>query len=331
MANIQPFNFSVHCAQAWRETLKSLDKEQLQHPMFVVMKGLMDALISAPKFQLNDGGRPIDDFASISRLFASLHLPFPCIALEYRCHGELGENQVLATKRISLVWDIRNGIPEFLKNLGGMDPKGRESLLVQSICYTETGDMWAFVPGMIEICMDEEVFEAKTEDLSPEYLELLKHKKIVKNMEKTGRVNTFPIRPYVLIDDLSHQYGIEKAIAIVQADSADEVIAAISFAAVSSCANVSKTTIEAPAALNKKRIGNGKLPFDKVHVLMVEGGAFVSKESGWNANGTHASPKTHLRRGHIRQLESKVVWVNSAVVNAGRSDVSAPVYKVSKT
>ena len=34
--------------------------------------------------------------------------------------------------------------------------------------------------------------------------------------------------------------------------------------------------------------------------------------------GTHASPRTHLRRGHIRRLRwGPKVWVNSCVVNPG--------------
>jgi hypothetical protein len=34
-------------------------------------------------------------------------------------------------------------------------------------------------------------------------------------------------------------------------------------------------------------------------------------------SGTHASPRLHLRRGHIRRLdESRTVWVQSCVVGA---------------
>ena len=39
----------------------------------------------------------------------------------------------------------------------------------------------------------------------------------------------------------------------------------------------------------------------------------------YNAAGlplTHTSPRMHLRRGHLRQLERKVVWVRPAMINA---------------
>ena len=32
--------------------------------------------------------------------------------------------------------------------------------------------------------------------------------------------------------------------------------------------------------------------------------------------GNHASPRMHLRRGHLRRLPNKVVWVKEAMVNA---------------
>ncbi len=35
------------------------------------------------------------------------------------------------------------------------------------------------------------------------------------------------------------------------------------------------------------------------------------------AGGNHASPRMHLRRGHLRRLENKVIWVRPAMVNAG--------------
>lgn len=46
-----------------------------------------------------------------------------------------------------------------------------------------------------------------------------------------------------------------------------------------------------------------------------------------NGGGQHASPRAHLRRGHVRRLEERTVWVRPAMVNAG---ATAAVGKVEK-
>lgn len=78
-----------------------------------------------------------------------------------------------------------------------------------------------------------------------------------------------------------------------------------------SCHNVETTTAQPPAALNKRRAQRGKVPFYSYHVLMLAPG---KAQAVGTPTGTHASPRIHLRRGHVRRLESKNVWVNACVV-----------------
>jgi len=67
--------------------------------------------------------------------------------------------------------------------------------------------------------------------------------------------------------------------------------------------------------LNKKRQAKGKQPFFSYKVLqLLEERREVGKTG---AGGSSVSPRMHLRRGHLRRLESKVVWVRPAMVNAG--------------
>jgi hypothetical protein len=82
-----------------------------------------------------------------------------------------------------------------------------------------------------------------------------------------------------------------------------------------SCANVEATKVPAPPKLNAKRIKRGKLPLPDYHVLTVK--TPVSKAQG-AAGGSglhHASPRQHLRRGHIRIYQSGLrIWVQACVV-----------------
>jgi hypothetical protein len=82
------------------------------------------------------------------------------------------------------------------------------------------------------------------------------------------------------------------------------------------CTNIGTETIPAPTKLNKKRARTGKPPFSEFKVLTVG----KSKERVFlpgNIGGTHASPRLHQRRGHIRRLPSgKKTWVRHHMVGS---------------
>lgn len=74
----------------------------------------------------------------------------------------------------------------------------------------------------------------------------------------------------------------------------------------------SKPSYIGSAFLNKKRIKKGKRPFFEWTTVEVKPRATVQESKG----GTHASPKPHMRRGHIRRLKSgKIVTIKSMIVN----------------
>lgn len=82
-----------------------------------------------------------------------------------------------------------------------------------------------------------------------------------------------------------------------------------------SCSNTSiEDSSEKPSKVkNDLRIQKKKLPFFEFKILTIDSGKNKNRESGFNG-GTHASPRVHLRRGHIRRLSTKNVWVNACVV-----------------
>lgn len=71
---------------------------------------------------------------------------------------------------------------------------------------------------------------------------------------------------------------------------------------------------------NPKKSGKVKsaLPFDTYHVLTVDVGN-RGEDTQYAGTGTHRSPREHLRRGHIRRLsDGRRIWVNAAVIGAGK-------------
>lgn len=96
-----------------------------------------------------------------------------------------------------------------------------------------------------------------------------------------------------------------------------------------SCSNVSHEPIETiDPRKNAKRIKAGKLPIYETRILTIQAGKASSSSKIYG--GTHASPRQHLRRGHIRRLEDKKIWVNACVVGKPENGVIDKNYHVKK-
>lgn len=80
------------------------------------------------------------------------------------------------------------------------------------------------------------------------------------------------------------------------------------------CSNVRTRDHQPDAALNKKRAKAGKVPLVSYKTLEIVV-PNTRYEGGGSGGGTHASPRVHLRRGHIRKIaDGKTVWVQACVV-----------------
>ena len=92
------------------------------------------------------------------------------------------------------------------------------------------------------------------------------------------------------------------------------------------CRNVEQTIIQkCDKALNARRINKGKLPLYEERILTIKVNA---KQGTGTRTGTHESPRQHLRRGHIRRLESGNIWVNACVVGNSEKGVIKKSYNV---
>lgn len=81
------------------------------------------------------------------------------------------------------------------------------------------------------------------------------------------------------------------------------------------CVNVETRDEPAPTKLNAKRVARGKVPLFSYKTLSLA--VPNIRRASANAGGTHASPRVHLRRGHIRQLsDDRAIWVQPCVVGS---------------
>ena len=109
-------------------------------------------------------------------------------------------------------------------------------------------------------------------------------------------------------------------------DYASEGPVVVEMLAALSCKNVELNDLPAPEKINKARRLRGKAPFFSYKELVVS--ADAASTSGSSAVGTHASPRAHLRRGHIRRLPKGNVWVNACVVGSLSDGVALKDYRV---
>lgn len=97
-------------------------------------------------------------------------------------------------------------------------------------------------------------------------------------------------------------------------DYSDEVGALLCFLNALQCTNVQ--IARSPAKKTAKAMRKA-LPFDDYHLLTVAAPKAANDHEARQGEH-HRSPREHLRRGHIRRLESGArIWVNATVVNAG--------------
>ncbi|QYY33599.1 hypothetical protein K2O51_31740 (plasmid) [Cupriavidus pinatubonensis] len=105
-----------------------------------------------------------------------------------------------------------------------------------------------------------------------------------------------------------------------QRDISLEAGAILEFIEACSCSNIQASTLTkgvAPdSSLAKRRAADGKVPMFETKVLTLDvPGRAVSGTGGGNGGGGRASPRMHMRRGHIRRLEDgRRIWVNNAVI-----------------
>lgn len=93
------------------------------------------------------------------------------------------------------------------------------------------------------------------------------------------------------------------------------------------CRNVVMEPLEViDEKVNARRIKYGKLPLYETRILTIK--TTEIKHTTGRQCTSHASPRQHLRRGHIRRLESGNIWVNSCVVGDANKGVINKQYSV---
>jgi len=272
-------------------------------------------LHAAVKFELPDNGQIVDWGKSADIVDDEiLRLPFPTMALEYTFSDFHGlEGRVAIKKRISLCLDYethknshfgemsRVACPQ-IADLGGV-------ILIPIYHFQ---DLWApYIWGL-----------AIPRTTNPEKMAgLAQFATQTDSLPAITRLGAAPIPLSLEIAAASSEElgGFKKTTETALADTAEEFLALLSLLAALSCSNISLEDRPAPAALNKKRLRQGKtLLFGYKGVVILDRPGKASYDGPIDPISERQSPREHLRRGHIRRYnDGNRIWIQSVIVSTG--------------
>lgn len=322
---IQALNYCAHAIEDIQNQISFLKNTAPESAK--VMQNLIGLLKDSVKFILPNCCGLIDPDELRQSHLDLTRLPFPVVAFEAPWELDDGITQIgeyvqtPATKRIALCWSANPAIEPVpgLNEIFKVFPEG--GIFVVPIYWAADYRHWTVAIGGSFIPYENTLKEMVLDECLP--ASRIAHSAAIEAGITKKKIKQFKAEPFFLLPEFYRKiladYGgsREKTYAQIILDSRDEVQVVIQACSVMNCANVTTEDVGPSVTLNKIRQKKGKQPFFtyKVLQLLNEG-----REASGSGSGAHSSPRMHLRRGHLRRLEDKVIWVRPSIVNAGSKD-----------
>jgi hypothetical protein len=325
---MQPVNY---CAHIIEQTAAQLG----ENPDNLVMRNVAAGLQQAQKFLLPDCADMVEIRDLKEAHMDLLHLPYPLVALEipwqHPNHGNITGGihaTSSSTKRVVLAWHVKDAKfepwPGF-NNVVIAQLSADDAIAFIAVAYIDRFQAWMPMVSACVIPMGQKPVPVR--DTTAMILADAMHGITpAKTWKHTLDYHLMPLMTETQAR-LEEAMGKHAAELDAELNIHDEMIAVIKFANVVNCANITTTKLGAPKSINKKREAKGKQPFFEYHVLDVtpEQG---ERESGSDGTSDRHGPRAHLRRGHIRRLPKKAVWVRHALVGNPKQGVVRKDYRI---
>lgn len=273
---------------------------------------MLSKIADSVHFSIPDNGKIFDD--NLKGLEGNLlRLPFPKIIAQYYCGdlpiGEQAFETEACTKRVVFAEEVHKDY---------MISRGMDAVMVgisdywihvSSIGFYPKQKMWIPLPAGVFTPANWEA------ELAENYGSLDVNGFVRKTKDEEKSLTIIPnIISKTMCEYQEKIYGEEEAMRRILFDLSPEVQVIYELCEALSCSNVTHEVSESVnQAMNAKRIRRGKLPIYETRTLVLKTPNIVKSRTDSNPSG-RISPRMHLRRGHIRRLESGNIWVNSAVV-----------------
>lgn len=249
--------------------------------------GLADRIAAAEHFQLPDGGYLFDDDLNALAGLA-LRLPFPLTTIEFIARDPVG----LTLRRLGLCSEFA-------------DASG--ALHIRVVAFARDEGRWGIVPVAIDFSADG--WEQISADCTP-FCEFADDPALA----PPGPAR-YAFRPVPIMADSAKHVTSDRRALVEQIAGASAVAESLlSMLSALACSNVRAEIQErVDPAKNARRIRDGKLPLWETRVLTVLCPRQPIHRAG--QQGDRASPRQHLRRGHVRHLaDGRRIWIQAAVV-----------------
>ena len=326
MSQTTPLHYSTHAATVLGDIAKQFHRSFLGYDQLEEL--LVQWLNRAVVFQLPDNGLLFSDRDFRPELTDLIRLPYPMIAVEFHADDHLFREEsglARADKRIALAFSpcelpprekailaAATGTADWLDE----DPAAVAVLALYAPNTPPDPRLaWGFAAGLVLWEPASHIPIPTKEVVKPEMPAWAEPRH---QSDHSLPVTLLPFKQRMALLNISPNDGLNS----ILNDSTDELGAVWDLLSALNCKNVSVHSEAAPAPLNKKRLKAGKLPFKDTHFLDI---TLNTEAAGGRSSGSgaHASPRVHLRRGHIRHLpatdtrEARNIWINATTVGTG--------------
>jgi hypothetical protein len=304
-----------------------------------VIRNLIKLLSDSTKFILPNCADFVDSENFTQTHLDLARLPYPVVAFETPWVKETPLEQYrdfpvsLSTKRIALCIEYTEEHKHLcpVPNLGRLlrdHPEG--GALVFSIYYSDDEKLWIASTGGSFVPFNNKVQKAKGQESAA----LPSTRIAYEQLMMAGKITSknpmhFFAEPFVALPEFAAQMqsvlgSREKLFSDIILNTRDEVFAYIGACSLLNCANViiekaysrSVSNSKLPPSARKKLKPQPKPKFEYKILQITEERTSSTKSTG--VTGSESSPRrTHLRRGHLRRLSEKTVWVRPSVINPG--------------
>jgi len=318
-----------------------------------VIRTTIELISDSTKFILPNCADFIDPEGFTQTHLDLARLPYPVVVFEIPWKKSEPMRELkdfpsqLSTKRIALCIDFTVQTKHLcpVPNIDALLERYPEGgVMVFSIYFVDNDQSWLMCHGGSFIPYNNKVEGLKNSSITHLPATAIAAEQLFDaGMLSKKNQKQFRVEPFVALPELSahmaHEMGSkDKMIADILLNTRDEVIAYIGACSLLNCANVviesaheqqAAAVKKLPPSARKKQKPQPKPKFEyKVLQISEERLNHKSDDNG-QQSGQSTPRRTHLRRGHIRRLKERLIWVRPSVINpAGTAGVIAKDYKM---